>query len=121
MKTLLLFLLMLTASTLSAQNLETDTLIYDIVEKAAIPENGYHYLYEHLKRNLYLKKIEKKRLGVDSKFRFEIIVNMDGSCELKKITPDTWDLKSIQHIKWIPAEAKGRKVRQRIIIPMIIC
>ncbi len=121
----LIILWLLISPNLSAQNLETDTIIYDIVEKTAVPENGYPYLYEQLKRNLRLKKTINKHTLDTSKFRLEIIVNTDNTCELKGIKPDVWDLEllkdSIENIKWIPAEDKGRKVRQKMIIPMQAC
>ncbi len=121
MRTLLLFLLVLTTIQVSAQNLETDTIIYDIVEKTAVPENGYPHFYDGLKKNTRFIKTDLYYNNL--KFYIEFIIDIEGNCKLEIVKPDkVWDVeflkKYIENTKWTPAEHKGRKVRQRMIMPM---
>ncbi len=101
-----------------------DTLVYDLVEKGAQPEKGLYEFYVLIRKNVTAQK-EARRLGLcGSKIWVEGIVDEQGNYQLKSLKPECLDWESakqaLETTKWIPAENKGKKVKQRIVIPMYI-
>jgi hypothetical protein len=109
------------------QNQGKDTTVYKVVEKMPEFPGGETKLYEYLGKNIKYPKSDYSE-RVKSKFYFEFIIEKDGSMsniqELRKENNSfvSSSLKVIQNMpKWTPGEHKGKKVRVKYILPIIIC
>lgn len=101
-----------------------------IVEKSAETEGGMEAFYKYVKKKIKFPA-NVQRMGIEGKVFVQFVVEKDGSLSeieiVKGIHPDCdAEAKRVIELfmtdkkapKWIPAEQRYRKVRQRMVIPI---
>lgn len=104
--------------------IEKPDVVFNIVEKDAMPIGGMSAFYKYVKKNLEYPR-QAKRMGIEGKVIMQFIVNKDGSIVdavvLRGIGGgcDEEALRIIKNSpKWQPAKQRGNEVRQRMTFPI---
>jgi TonB family protein len=99
--------------------------VFLVVEETALPPGGYPAFYKYIGDNLNYPQ-QAREMGIEGKVFIQFVVDTDGS--LTEVTPvkgigagcDEEAVRVIsQSPAWTPAQQRGKKVRQRIIVPIV--
>ncbi|MEQ9098363.1 MAG: TonB family protein [Imperialibacter sp.] len=98
--------------------------VFTLVEEVAQYPEGIQALYQFMSSNLKYPAIAKNK-GTEGKVLVEFVVEKDGRITNLKITSgigDGCDEEAMRVIEtsapWTPAQQRGKKVRQRMILPI---
>lgn len=108
----------------SSLNSDIDTEVYEVVDNAASPIEGMKSVYQHIGKNLEYPKSAKEN-GIEGKVYVQFIIEKNGSIsEVKAVKgfDDDCNNAAVQVVKampnWTGATHKGKKVRQKMVIPI---
>ncbi len=103
---------------------EASDEVFMVVEEAAQPAGGYETFYQYIAENLKYPA-EAKAQGIEGKVYIQMIIGADGSIEeavaVKGIGGgcDEEALRVIRNAPaWQPAMQRGKKVKQKIVLPI---
>jgi TonB family protein len=99
--------------------------IFTIVEKSAEPEGGISEFLKMIGTNMRYP-VEARRAGVEGKVFVQFVIdeqgNLTSSEVVKGVSPEI-DAEALRVVKlsgkWTPGEQRGRKVKQRIVLPIV--
>jgi TonB family protein len=99
--------------------------IFTIVEKSAEPEGGISEFLKMIGANMRYPA-EARRAGVQGKVFVQFVIDEQGNLisptVVKGVSPEI-DAEALRVIqlsgKWIPGEQRGKKVKQRIVLPIV--
>lgn len=103
---------------------QTDTMVYETVEKMPSYVGGEEARQKFIAENLVYPKTTSERVG--SKIIVEFIVEVDSSVSEVKTIKSFDDgfgaelVRIVKLMKWIPGEQRGKKVRVKMRMPIII-
>jgi Gram-negative bacterial TonB protein C-terminal len=125
-----LLLLFFTQISWAQTSTDSDTTVYEIVEEGAEPIGGYEALFKIIDKNLKIPP-KYKKMGVEfPKLYLHFIIEKNGEVshlEVKNKGEEILDainietLEALQKQLWKPAQQRGKKVRQKIIVTINIC
>lgn len=99
--------------------------IFTIVEKSAEPEGGISEFLKMIGTNMRYPA-EARRAGVEGKVFVQFVIDEQGNLTsptvVKGVSPEI-DAEALRVVKlsgkWTPGEQRGRKVKQRIVLPIV--
>lgn len=101
-----------------------EEVMFSVVEESARPANGMNGFYEYVMKKLEYPK-DARKLGIEGKIFVQFVIEKDGrlsNVEVIKGIGYGCDEEAIRVVQnspyWIPAQQKGRPVRQRYVIPI---
>lgn len=116
----LIILLMVSSEVLIAQNDE----VFMIVEQPAKPEGGYEEFYKYV-QSMLKYPAEARRDGIEGRVYVQFVVDTNGDLtevQVVKGIGGGCDLEAHTVIssapRWHAAEHRGKRVKQRIILPI---
>ena len=99
--------------------------VFMVVEETATPAGGYETFYKYIAENLKYPEEAKSR-GIEGKVYIQMVIGTDGSIEeavaVKGIGGgcDEEALRVIRNAPaWNPAMQRGKKVKQKIVLPIV--
>ena len=102
-----------------------DRETFTVVEQTATPVGGMEAFYQYIAENLTYPA-EAKEKGIEGRVYIQMVIETDGS--ITEVTPVKGigggaDEEAVRVISqapaWQPAEQRGKKVRQKIVVPIV--
>lgn len=108
----------------AAEN-DSDEIVFTIVEKSAEPEGGISEFLKMIGANMRYPA-EARRAGVEGKVFVQFVIDEQGNLTrptvVKGVSPEI-DAEALRVVKlsgkWTPGEQRGKKVKQRIVLPIV--